>query len=50
MIKSNIPINIITRFYLGGIANVGVDWITNKDNCTKEELLEYLDKLIPNQI
>lgn len=50
MIKSNIPIDAITRFYFGGIVNVGVDWITNKDKYTKEQILEYLDKLIPDKI
>ncbi len=50
IIALNIPINIITRFYLGGIINVGVDWILNKDKYTKEQLLEYLNKLIPDKL
>ncbi len=50
IINSNIPIDTITKFYLGGIINLGLDWILNKDKYTKEELLSYLDKLIPEKI
>ncbi len=50
IINSNIPISIITRFYLGGIVSVGVDWIINKDKYSKESMLEYLNKLIPDKI
>lgn len=49
-IKSNIPINTVTEFYLGGIITIGVNWITNKNRYKKEELLSYLDKLIPDKI
>lgn len=50
IINSNIPINMVTRFYLGGVVSVGVDWILNKDKYTKEEMLEYLSKLIPDKL
>lgn len=50
LITSDIPLDIITKFYLGGIINVGIDWIKNKDKYTKDELLMYFDKLIPNKI
>lgn len=54
-LKSNvsnphIPLDIITKFYIGGIIAIGVDWIKNKDKHTKQELLLYLDKLIPDKI
>ena len=50
VIISNIPPDIITKFYLGGIVTIGIDWIKNKDKYTKEELLLYFDKLIPDKI
>ena len=50
VIKSNLPVDIITKFYLGGIINIGVDWIINPDKYKKEQILLYLDKLIPDKI
>lgn len=49
-IESDIPIDFITKFYIGGIVNIGIDWIKNKDKYTKEELLLYFDRLIPDKI
>ena len=49
-IISTIPIDVITKFYIGGIVNIGVDWIKNKNKYTKEELLLYFDKLIPDKV
>ena len=50
VIKSNIPADIISKFYLGGIINIGVDWIINKDKYNKPQILLYLDKLIPDKL
>ena len=50
IVISNIPLDIITKFYLGGIVTIGIDWIKNKDKYTKEELLLYFDKLIPDKL
>ena len=47
---SSLPPDIIAKFYLGGIVSVGIDWIKNKERYTKEELLLYYDKLIPDRI
>lgn len=49
-INSTLPLDFITKFYLGGIATIGIEWIKNKDKYTKEELLLYFDKLIPDKI
>ena len=38
------------KFYIGGIVNIGIDWIKNKDRYSKEELLLYFDKLIPDKV
>ena len=50
VLKSTLPVDIITKFYLGGIINIGVDWIINPDKYKKEQILLYLDKLIPDKI
>lgn len=48
--KTEIPIDVIAKFYLGGITNVTLDWILNKEKYNKKQLLSYLDKLIPNTL
>ena len=50
IINSNLPIDIIVKFYAGGLINIGVAWITRTEKYSKEELLQYIDKLIPNKI
>ena len=50
LISSNVPIDAITKFYIGGVVSLGLDWIVNKDKYTKEELLSYLNILIPDKI
>lgn len=50
IIESNIPIDFIIKFYSGGLINIGMSLLTQKDNYSKEELLSYLDKLIPDKI
>lgn len=41
----NIPNDIFISFYLGGIINVGIEWIANK-KYSKKQILEYLTKLV----
>ena len=36
VIISNVPLDIITKFYLGGIVTIGVEWIKCKEKYTKE--------------
>lgn len=43
----DIPIDIITNFYVGGISNVLMLWLVNP-RYTKDDVNEYLDKLILN--
>ena len=47
--KSSVPADIIIKFYLGAIINVGIDWIT-ENKYTKEEVIGYLDKLLPDNM
>ena len=45
-----IPNTIIAKFYLGGVVNIAIDWITNINKYTKDEMINYLTILIPNEI
>jgi len=49
VIKSNIPLDFIVKFYTGGLINVGVSYITKKEKYTKEDILSYIDRLIPEK-
>ena len=46
----NVPSDIIAKFYLGAVFNVGTEWLRNSNHYTKQEILEYLEKLIPKNI
>ena len=50
IIKSHLPLDIIVKFYSGGLINICLSWLTQKDKYTKEELLEYINKLIPEKL
>ena len=45
-----IPKDIISKFFLGAVVNVGIYWIYNMNKYSKEELLNYLIELIPDEI
>ena len=47
-INSKIPSDIIAKFYLGGVMNLGVELLRDSTNYTKEEIINYLEILIPN--
>jgi hypothetical protein len=47
---STLPLDIIVKFYTGGLINIGVAWITRTEKYNKKELLSYIDKLIPDKI
>ena len=44
--KEDIPVDIFSTFYLGAVSGVLVLWLKTKDKYTKEEIINYLDKLI----
>lgn len=50
MSKNKIPGKFVATFYLGAIFSVGMEWISNKDKYTKEDLLKYLKVLIPDEL
>lgn len=48
-IKNNskdVPNDIFTAYYLGAIVNTGIEWFKNDKKYSKEQLLDYLDKLM----
>lgn len=47
-INTKIPGNIIAKFYLGGVINLGVEWLRDDNKYTKEDIIKYLDILIPD--
>ncbi len=47
-INTKIPGNIIAKFYLGGVINLGVEWLKDDNKYTKEDTIKYLDILIPD--
>ena len=47
---SDLPLDIVVKFYAGGLINIGIDCITRAKKYSKEELLSYIDKLIPDKI
>ena len=50
IIISKLPIDILVKFYAGGLINIGMALITRTEKYSKEEILSYIDKLIPEKI
>lgn len=48
--ESGLPLDIIIKFYAGGLINMCMLWLTHKEKYTKEELIQYIDKLIPEKL
>ena len=48
--NSKLPVDIISTFYLGAVSSVIIRWINNDKKYTKEEIVTYLDRLIPDNI
>lgn len=46
----NVPEEIITNFYVGAVVNVSMKWLTDYQKYTKEDLITFLDCLIPEKI
>ena len=47
-INLKVPTEVISKFYLGGGINIGMEWLSNSNKYTKEEILDYLELLIPD--
>lgn len=50
MANTVVPSNFISKFYLGAVLSIGLDWLSDNRKYTKEEIVLYLDKLIPDII
>lgn len=46
--KGNVPTDIFVKFYLGAVFSVGIEWLGSKDKYTKEQILAYLEELLPD--
>ena len=47
-INLKVPTEVISKFYLGGVINIGMEWLSNSSKYTKEEIIDYLEMLIPD--
>ena len=47
-INLKLPTDIIAKFYLGGVINIGIEWLSNSNKYSKQEILDYLEILIPD--
>ena len=45
--KVNVPKEIISKFYLGGLVYLIFEWLTNSNKYTKDDILSYLNILVP---
>lgn len=48
--KKEIPSEFIAKFYLGAIINVGMDWLKGSYLYEREELIAYIEELIPEDL
>jgi len=47
--NSNVPVDIVSRFYLGAVIGICSEWIVSK-KYSKEDILEYFNVLIPDKL
>lgn len=47
---TEIPPDFAAAFYLGGIVNIGMGWIFNQKSFTQEQILHYIDLLVPDEL
>lgn len=48
--KEHIPSSFVSQFYLGAILGICMGLVANPQKYTKEEILSYLNKLIPEDL
>lgn len=46
-IQNGVPNEIISHFYSSAVTNVCMEWLNGSSQYSKNEIVEYLDKLIP---
>lgn len=50
IVNLNIPIELIIKFYVGGIFYVGIEWLNNSNKYSKDEIQNHLKTIIANGI
>ena len=45
-----VPTDIISKFYLGGVVSLGIEYLSSKNKYSKDEMLTYIEYLIPKDI
>ncbi len=50
LFRENVPTDIVTIFYVSAVINVCISYIKDPYKYKKEEIVQYLDELIPTNI
>ena len=50
ILKTDIPVEIITSYYVSAVTNICLEYIKYPNKYEKEDILKYLDTLIPDKI
>ena len=48
--SNNIPSDIVSKFYIGAVVSIVMELLQSDNKYSKEDYIDYLDKLIPNEI
>lgn len=48
IIKTDMPVDVVSRFYLGAVVSLGIEWLTGK--YSKKQIIDYLTILMPESI
>ena len=46
--KGNIPTDVYVSYYLGAVSGVIIQWLKSNNKYKKEDIINYLEELIPN--
>ena len=48
--NSKVPTDVISTFYLGAFVSLGIEWLNYDNKYTIEDIINYLNELIPDNI
>lgn len=48
--KGKIPLEIISKFYLGAVFNVCIEWLKSNNKYSKKDILNYMSLLLPDKL
>lgn len=49
-VKEEIPSKVISTFYIGAVTSLCIEWLKNSNEYSKEDIIHYLDLLMPNEV